>query len=242
MSAPRQSSFEVRVPASTANLGAGFDCLGLALEMYLSVRATVLSKPGGAHRRAQPRRARHGGTSQRSRSKFDFPRDAATRPSARDLHCRACASLCKTKFPWPADWAAAPRLRWRESRWDSRSPAAPIPKDAALRYATEMEGHPDNVGRRAARRIGGDVHAQRRNRCRRAQTLAESDSPDRGDAEREARNEKIARGACRRRFRALTLSTICSGRRYSSPRSKTAATICCGTRCRTACIKTRVRR
>jgi homoserine kinase len=42
---PRKS-FEVRVPASTANLGAGFDCLGLALELYLKVRATVLSKPG----------------------------------------------------------------------------------------------------------------------------------------------------------------------------------------------------
>ena len=47
MTASRQSSFEVRVPASTANMGAGFDCLGLALEIYLSVRATLLSKPGG---------------------------------------------------------------------------------------------------------------------------------------------------------------------------------------------------
>src|SRR5271156_369940 len=39
-------SIDVRVPASTANLGAGFDCLGLALELYLNVRATVLAKPG----------------------------------------------------------------------------------------------------------------------------------------------------------------------------------------------------
>ncbi len=31
-------------------MGAGFDCLGLALEMYLSVRATVLSRPGGRAR------------------------------------------------------------------------------------------------------------------------------------------------------------------------------------------------
>ncbi len=34
-------TFEVRVPASSANLGAGFDCFGLALELYLTVRATV---------------------------------------------------------------------------------------------------------------------------------------------------------------------------------------------------------
>ena len=34
-------SFEVRVPASTANLGSGFDCLGLALDLYLTARVTV---------------------------------------------------------------------------------------------------------------------------------------------------------------------------------------------------------
>jgi homoserine kinase len=38
--------YEVRVPASSANLGAGFDCFGLALELFLTVRATVDSEPG----------------------------------------------------------------------------------------------------------------------------------------------------------------------------------------------------
>src|ERR1700722_13791948 len=32
------SWFSVRVPASSANLGAGFDALGLALEIYLTCR------------------------------------------------------------------------------------------------------------------------------------------------------------------------------------------------------------
>jgi homoserine kinase len=41
MKNPKHQIFEVRVPASTANLGAGFDCLGLALQLYLAVRATV---------------------------------------------------------------------------------------------------------------------------------------------------------------------------------------------------------
>jgi homoserine kinase len=40
-------TWEVRVPASTANLGAGFDCFGLALELYVAVRATVQSGVGG---------------------------------------------------------------------------------------------------------------------------------------------------------------------------------------------------
>lgn len=34
-------SVEVRVPASTSNLGSGFDCCGLALNLYLTVRASV---------------------------------------------------------------------------------------------------------------------------------------------------------------------------------------------------------
>src|ERR1044072_3170568 len=32
----------VRVPASTSNLGPGFDCFGLALKLYLTVRATIV--------------------------------------------------------------------------------------------------------------------------------------------------------------------------------------------------------
>lgn len=32
-----RSCVRVRVPASTSNLGAGFDCIGLALDRYLSV-------------------------------------------------------------------------------------------------------------------------------------------------------------------------------------------------------------
>src|SRR4030081_3160406 len=35
---------EVRVPASAGNLGAGFDCFGLALQLYLTVRVTVDSQ------------------------------------------------------------------------------------------------------------------------------------------------------------------------------------------------------
>ncbi len=38
---PDYSESRVRVPASTSNLGAGFDCFGLALQLYLSVKATI---------------------------------------------------------------------------------------------------------------------------------------------------------------------------------------------------------
>src|SRR5580704_4155473 len=44
MASPNRISFEACVPASTANLGAGFDCLGLALNLHLTARATVLPR------------------------------------------------------------------------------------------------------------------------------------------------------------------------------------------------------
>ena len=39
--APKIKAAEVVVPASTSNLGAGFDCFGLALQLYLTVKGTV---------------------------------------------------------------------------------------------------------------------------------------------------------------------------------------------------------
>ena len=41
-----ERSFSVRVPASSSNLGAGFDCFSLALQLYLTVRARVV--PGAS--------------------------------------------------------------------------------------------------------------------------------------------------------------------------------------------------
>jgi homoserine kinase len=46
MKKSKPRSYEVRVPASSANLGAGFDCFGLALNLFLTVRATAHSEPG----------------------------------------------------------------------------------------------------------------------------------------------------------------------------------------------------
>jgi homoserine kinase len=153
MSPSRQASFEVRVPASTANLGAGFDCLGLALEMYLSVRASLLAQPG-ARTLARSRGVR--GTSAlpsdpdqnliframrhtAEREKFDLPRVRIAVqneiPVAGGLGSSAAATVAGIALGFLVTGRA-------------------IQKDAVLRYATEMEGHPDNV---AAALLGGLV-------------------------------------------------------------------------------------
>src|SRR5262245_50112750 len=48
--ADRPNCFEVRLPASSSNLGPGFDCFGLALKLYLRIRATPLAKSSVACR------------------------------------------------------------------------------------------------------------------------------------------------------------------------------------------------
>ena len=153
MSPARQSSFEVRVPASTANLGAGFDCLGLALEMYLSVRASLLAG-AGARTLARSRGVR--GTSQ-------LPKDPE-----QNLIFRAMRLTAEREgFPLPRVRIAVQNEIPVAGGLGSSAAATvagialgfavtgrPIAKDAALRYATEMEGHPDNV---AAALLGGLV-------------------------------------------------------------------------------------
>jgi homoserine kinase len=153
MTTSRRISFEVRVPASTANMGASFDCLGLALEMYLNVRATLVSKPEG-RTLARSRGVR--GTSELPKSPeenliFRAMRHAAERegfplprmrlavtneiPVAGGLGSSAAATVAGIALAFAVTNRA-------------------IPKETALRYATEMEGHSDNV---AAALLGGLV-------------------------------------------------------------------------------------
>ena len=39
-------SVRVRVPATSANLGPGYDCIGLALDLWDEVSVEVLDRPG----------------------------------------------------------------------------------------------------------------------------------------------------------------------------------------------------
>jgi homoserine kinase len=150
----RGRSFEVRVPASTSNLGAGFDCFGLALQLYLTVRARVVSKT------SEPCRVRsRGGEGQ---SEAPLPR------TADNLIYRAMS------FAAEREGLSLPPVRLAVhnevplGRGLGSSAAAivagitlcssvcerKISEEAALRYAFEMEGHADNV---AAAIYGGLV-------------------------------------------------------------------------------------
>jgi homoserine kinase len=153
MSVSRQSSFEVRVPASTANMGAGFDCFGLALEIYLSVRATVLSVPG-----ARTRARSHGvrGTSELPSTPeqnliFRAMRHTADREGYELPRVRLAV---QNEIPVAGGLGSSAAATVAGIALGFAVTGRPISKDATLRYATEMEGHPDNV---AAALLGGLV-------------------------------------------------------------------------------------
>src|SRR5579863_4214041 len=151
--ATRQNSFEVRVPASTANMGAGFDCLGLALEMYLSVRATALARPEG---RARVRSHGVRGTSELPRDPdqnliFRAMRHTAEREGFALPRVRLAV---QNEIPVAGGLGSSAAATVAGIALGFAVIGRQVPKDVALRYATEMEGHPDNV---AAALFGGLV-------------------------------------------------------------------------------------
>ena len=53
------SSFRIRVPASIANLGPGFDVLAMAVDLWLTVEAQASRAPDWRFEGADPRLMRH---------------------------------------------------------------------------------------------------------------------------------------------------------------------------------------
>lgn len=144
MTKDRREAYDVRVPASTANLGAGFDCFGLALELYLFVRATVLFAPGS--KSLARSRGVTGSTQLPSTPdenlilramRFTAEREGFRLPAVRLAvnNCIPVASgLGSSAAAAVAGIALAYRVAGRE-----------VTKDDALQYAREIDGHADNV-------------------------------------------------------------------------------------------------
>lgn len=131
-------SVTVTVPATSANLGPGFDVLGLALPLYN--RLTLEAAPALTIVNAGPEAA-------------GLPTDE------RHLAHRAAAALCaELGEPVPA-WRMTMEVHIPQSRGLGSSSAAivagltaanawfgsPLDRRGLLKLATRLEGHPDNV-------------------------------------------------------------------------------------------------
>ena len=133
----------VRVPATTANLGSGFDCVGMAFDWYDEVTVELLDEPGlhvevtgeGAHQ--VPRDERHlvvqsirtGLTALGGEVTGMRLTAHNTIPHSRGLGSSASAIV------------AGLALAWGISR-----PGEPLDRSAITYLAHEAEGHPDNAG------------------------------------------------------------------------------------------------
>ena len=134
---------ELRVPASTSNLGPGFDSFGLALKLYLTVRATVV--PDGA----EPYRV----TTTGAKENEALPRNSA------NLICRAmtfaarrenislpCVELSvHNEIPLASGLGSSAAAIVAGIKLSSLLTGHELNEQTIQNYATEFEGHPDNV-------------------------------------------------------------------------------------------------
>ena len=141
---------EVRVPASTSNLGPGFDCFGLALKLYLTVSATAVPDA------VEPCRV----TTTGSKENEALPRNAV------NLIYRAMSVAAKregvslppvelrvhTEIPLARGLGSSAAAIVAGIKLSALITGKSISDQSILNYATEFEGHPDNV---AASIFGG---------------------------------------------------------------------------------------
>ena len=145
-------SAEIRIPGSTSNIGPGFDCFGLALELYLTVRASIApdaSEPcrvtttGAKENEALPRNAAN--LIYRAMS-FAARREGVELPPVElEVHNEIplASGLGSSAAAIVAGIKACSLLTGHE-----------LTDQTILNHATEFEGHPDNV---AASVCGGFV-------------------------------------------------------------------------------------
>lgn len=158
MTKANENYFEVLVPGSTSNLGPGFDCFGLALKMYLRVRASVVPDAG------EPCRV----TTTGAKENEALPRNAANliyRAMAfaarrEDVPLPPLALEVHNEIPLASGLGSSAAAIVAGIKLSSLIAGHEIEDQVILNYATEFEGHPDNV---SASLCGGFVISCMRN-------------------------------------------------------------------------------
>ncbi|WCC80935.1 homoserine kinase [Cutibacterium equinum] len=137
-------SVRVRVPATAANLGPGYDCMGLALDLWDEVEVDVLDRPGvhidvtGEGADTVPHDESHlvVATLRQGLAEFGYPRPDA------GLHLRAVNAIPHSRG---LGSSAAAIVSGLALAWGVARPAVPLDRTELLRLAAAIEGHPDNV-------------------------------------------------------------------------------------------------
>ena len=144
-------TFRARVPASTANLGPGFDCLGLALQLYNHVSISASST--GQHQITAT-----GESADNLGAIADNIAFIAVQRLCKYLQCdlEPIHLHLENEIPFARGLGSSSAARvgalvaanaWLENRFGKAAT-----REELLRLSSELEGHPDNV---AAALLGG---------------------------------------------------------------------------------------
>ena len=146
MSETRQTCV-VRVPATTANLGPGFDCLGLALDLWNEARFAVGGKGIVVNVKGE-------GAETLPRGADNLVAQAALRVYE-EAGAAAPAGLtidCDVRVPLASGLGSSSSAVVAGLLGANELLGRPVRRDAILELAADIEGHPDNV---AAALLGG---------------------------------------------------------------------------------------
>ena len=124
-------TFAVRVPGSTSNLGAGFDCLGLALDLWLEARL----EPGEGP-------PRYGGTL----AGLDPADDLIRRLLVERDALRGHRLVAESGIPVGKGLGSSASAIVAGLALARLALGDPFDRDAIFRGAAQEEGHPDNAG------------------------------------------------------------------------------------------------
>jgi homoserine kinase len=134
---------KVRVPASTSNLGPGFDCFGLALQLYLTVHATAVPES------AEPCRITITGAPENEtlpRNSVNLIYRAMAFTAHREGTTLPCVELAAhNEIPLASGLGSSAAAIVAGIKLGALLTGTSIPEETILNYATEFEGHPDNV-------------------------------------------------------------------------------------------------
>ena len=124
------SRASVRVPASTSNLGPGFDCLGLALQLY---NTTTLTRNDDA-------KAPHGMMEETATAFFQRATGGKIAPFGFDVHIEGDIPISRGLGS-----SVTVRLGMLMGLAELVKEAFPITREQLLTLLIELEGHPDNA-------------------------------------------------------------------------------------------------
>lgn len=133
------ASWSVRVPASTSNLGPGFDCLGLALGLWLEVRATPIE--GARHELVRASAVLSGLPGpEADLLLLSFQRVCAARPFAGRFRFEV-----RSEIPVGRGLGSSGAALVAGALLARSIAGLALEDEALLAGCVEQEGHPDNV-------------------------------------------------------------------------------------------------